>query len=77
MDLSKAFDCIMHDLLIAKLHANGFDENALVLVYSYLKIWKQSVQINNVYNSFGEIVSGVPQGSVFGPILFNFYNPYK
>ena len=37
MDLSKAFDCIPHDLIIAKLHACGFDENVLVLVYSYLK----------------------------------------
>ena len=73
MDLSKAFDCIPHDLIIAKLHAYGFDENALVLVYSYLKQRKQSIRINNVYSSFQEIVSGVPQGSVLGPILFNFY----
>ena len=73
MDLSEAFDCIPHDLIIAKIHAYGFDENALVLVYSYLKKWKQSVRINNVYGSFQEIVSGVPQGSVLGPILFNFY----
>ena len=73
MDLSKAFDCIPHDLIIAKLHAYGFDENALVLVYSYLKERKQSVRINDVYRSFQEIVSGVPQGSVLGPILFNFY----
>ena len=63
MDLSKAFDSIPHDLIIAKLHAYGFDENALVLVYSYLKKRKQSVRINNVYSSFQDIVSGVPQGS--------------
>ena len=73
MDLSKAFACILHDLIIAKLHANGFDENALVLVYSYLKKRKKSDQINNVYSSFQEIVSGVLQGSVLGHILFNFY----
>ena len=64
---------VPHDLIIAKLHANGCHENALVLVYSYLKRRKQSVRINNVYSSFQEIVSGVPQGSVLGPILFNFY----
>ena len=73
MELSKAFDCIPHNLLIAKLNAYGADENALVLIYSYLKRRKQSVRINNAYGSFQTILSGVPQGSVLGPILFNVY----
>ena len=73
MDLSKAFDCIPHDLLIAKLSAYGFDENSLALIYSYLKRRQQSVRINNTYSSIQNIVSGVPQASILGPILFNFY----
>ena len=72
MDLSKVFDCIPHDLLIAKLHAYGFNEDALVLIYSYLKRRIQCVRINNSYCSFQEVMSSVPQGSVLEPILFNF-----
>ena len=68
-----AFDFIPHNLLIAKLSAYGFDENSLVFIYSYLKRRDQCVRINNVYGSFQRILSGVPQGSVLGPILLNFY----
>ena len=48
-------------------------ENSLVFIYSYLKQCRQSVCINNVYSNYQYVLSGVPQGSVLGPILFNFY----
>ena len=73
MDLSKAFDCIPHDLLIAKLNAYGVDDIALTYIYSYLKDRKQAVRINDTYSTYMNILSGVPQGSILGPILFNVF----
>ena len=73
MDLSKAFDCTPHDLLIAKLHAYGFNKKALTFLYSYLKRRKLSVKINDTESFFQILLSGVPQGSILGPILFNLF----
>ena len=75
-DLSKAFDCITHDLYIAKLAAYGFSDTALRCIYSYLINRKQCVcnisNINNTYSNHQKIIiSGVPQGSILGPIFFN------
>ena len=73
MDLSKAFDTINHDLLSAKLKSYGFSEEALTLMKSYSKNWKQKVQINNKFSSEKDAITGVPQGSIDGPFLFNLF----
>ena len=72
-DLSKAFDCLSHDLLIAKLAAYGFDYNSIKLLYSYLTNRHQRVRLNSNYSTWSEIITGVPQGSILGPLLFNIY----
>ena len=71
-DLSKAFDCMTHDLLIAKLHAPNFDMNALNLIFDYLAKRKQRVKINSSFSSYLDIFQGVLQGSILGPLVFNF-----
>ena len=73
MDLSKAFDTLNHELLIAKLNAYGFSHSSLCLIYSYLKNRWQRTKINNTFSSWAEILLGVPQGSILGPLLFNIY----
>ena len=56
-NLSKAFDCLPHDLLIAKLEAYGFDRNILKLFHSYLKDRKQAVRVKNFVGILKEIIS--------------------
>ena len=72
-DLSKAFDCIPHDLIIAKLEAYGFQTDALNLVYDYLSYRKQRVKINETFSSWKNIKYGVPQGFILGSLLFNIH----
>ena len=70
-DLSKAFDCIPHDLIIAKLSAYNFSDETLPYIYSYLRNRRQCVRINSTHSQLETIISGVPQGSILWPIFFN------
>ena len=72
-DLSKVFDCIDHELLIAKVYVYTFDNNSLHLINSYLKGQRQRTKINSSYSAFAEIIFGVALGSILGSLLFNFY----
>ena len=77
MDLSKAFDCVPHDLLLPKLAAYGIDDNLILYLHTYLLNRKQYVCINNILSEFNKVISGVPQGSIVGHILFNcFFNDF-
>ncbi len=73
IDLSKAFDTLDHNILIAKLKYYGFDELALKLMESYLNNRQQYVQIDDVASEYCTVTTGVPQGSVLGPLLFIIY----
>ena len=70
-DVSKAFDCLEHELLIAKLDAYGFSLPALRLIHDYLSHRKQRTRVNNLYSEWLVVMFGVPRGSILGPLLFN------
>ena len=73
MDLSKAYDCLPYDLLIAKLAAYGFDNSVLALITDYLTNHLQRIKIGSNFSSYLEIFRGVPQGSISGPISCNLF----
>ena len=72
-DLPKAFDCLSHDLLLAKLNAYGISIEVLKLIHGYLKIRKQRTKIDSRYSSREEIPFKEPQGSILGSLLFNIF----
>ena len=74
MDLSKAFDMIPHNLLLAKLAAYGISSSSLFLLQDYLRGRSQRVKIEDVTSDVLPISKGVPQGSVLGPLLLTFFS---
>ena len=73
MNLSKAYDCLPHDLLIAKLGAYGLDRSSLRLLMDDLNSRKQRTKVGSSYSKWSEIKHGIPQGSILGPLLFNIF----
>ena len=73
VDLSRAFDSVCHSLLLAKLKAYGLSGGAISLMNSYLRGRKQRVKLDNVYSQWRSVNTGLPQGSLLGPLLFNVY----
>ena len=71
MDLSKAFDCLPHDILLDKLNLYGLNANALSMMEKYLSSRKQQVKIGDITSTLSSIKKGVPQGSILGLLLFN------
>ena len=73
MDLSKAYDCLPHDLLIAKLGVYGLDRSSLRFLMDYLNSRKQLTKVGSSYSKWSEIKHGIPQGSILGLLLFNIF----
>ena len=71
--LEKAFDCVNHDILLAKMEYYGTTGVMYTLIKPYLENRQQSVKFNNILSKWDKINIGAPQGSVLGPLFFNLY----
>ena len=73
MDLSKSYVCLPHDLIIVKLEAYGFTSISLKLFHNYFSEWNQTVKIVSAISKWIDILTGIPQGSILGPLIFNIF----
>ena len=73
MDLTKAYDCLRHDLSIAKLEAYGLHNGSLNFLLDYLTFRRQRTKVGSGYSKWSKIRRGIPQEPILGPILFNIF----
>ena len=73
MNLSKAYDCLLYDLVIAKLEIYALDTNSLRFPFDYLSCRKQRTKMRSAYSNWSEVLRGISQGSILAPLLFNIF----